>query len=329
MQKFLKFNPIYKEKIWGGRKLASLGRNLPDGKIGESWEISDFENDLSIIANGDLKGTTLRECFKKYKTEIFGQCFKNDEGFPLLIKIIDANDKLSVQVHPDNEYAKNFDPMSKGKKECWFILNAEDRAEIVCGFSKEVSREEYSNLINNNQAEFPLYYRKVKKGDTFLIEPGTVHAIGSGNLILEIQQSSDSTYRVYDYGRLGDDGKPRALHLKKALDVLNFKKSTDSEVLKEHLIAKDRYLLTSNDKFRIEKIKISGEFQIPNMFKEPSFHILSVLDGKITIEETILNIGDTILITALGILEGLSCTASEHTEFALIGCGTDWLEPSI
>lgn len=325
VQKILKFEPIYKEKIWGGRKLESLGRALPPGKIGESWEISDYGTDLSVVQNGPLKGRTLRECFQLYRKEIFGSVFKEDESFPLLVKIIDAEDKLSVQVHPDEEYALKHDPESYGKKECWFILSAELNSEIVCGFSRNLSRNEYELMINENRAEEPLYYRKVKAGEVFLIEPGTVHAIGPGNLILEVQQSSDSTYRVYDYGRIGDDGRPRPLHLKKALDVLNFNKSNGTERLTDKVINKQRSLLTLNDKFRIEKIIFSESIQIPMMYDIPLFHILAVTDGNMTIEDMPLNRGDTVLLSADGLVEGIRCISDSTTEFALIGCGTDWL----
>ncbi len=331
MQDILKFKPIYKDKIWGGRKLENLGRVIPSGKIGESWEISDFGNDLSVIDNGELKGITLRECFKNYKKEIFGESFIEDESFPLLVKIIDAEDKLSVQVHPDDEFSKNHDPENKGKKEAWFILKANPSAEIVCGFSKDISAEEYRYLIENNKAEEPLFYRNIQSGDIFLIDPGTVHAIGPGCLILEVQQSSDSTYRVYDYGRLGNDGRPRELHLEKALRVLNFSKSDGREKLEPIHISSNfynRYLLTSNDKFRMEKISFNNECIIPNMFKKPAFHIISVIHGEIKIDDFILTTGDTILVSAKGILNQIKCSTKEKSEFALIGCGTNWLEPN-
>lgn len=330
MQDILKFKPIYKEKIWGGRKLEDLGREIPQGKIGESWEISDFGSDLSVIENGKLKGKTLRECFTKFKSEIFGESFINENSFPLLVKIIDAEEKLSVQVHPDDEFSTKYDPENKGKKEAWLILKANPKAEIVCGFSKNLSSYEYKNLIENNKAEEPLFHRTINVGDVFLIEPGTVHAIGPGCLILEVQQSSDSTYRVYDYGRLGDDGKPRQLHLEKALRVLNFSQSDGREKLEPTLISitnLERYLLTSNDKFRMEKIIFTKECTIPNMFSKPAFHIITVIQGKIQVQDITLTIGDTILISAKGILNDIKCTSNEKSEFALIGCGTDWLEP--
>ena len=331
MQKVLKFNSIYKEKIWGGRKLENLGRTIPPGNIGESWEISDYGADISIVENGVLKGKSLRECFLQYRTDIFGEAFNNDTSFPLLVKIIDAEDKLSVQVHPDDEYAKNYDPTNKGKKESWILLDASDTAEIVCGFKRSLTRNEYIELIQSNNAEEPLYYRKTEKGDIFLIEPGTVHAIGPGNLILEVQQSSDSTYRVYDYGRLGDDGKPRALHLDKALDVLNYKRSINSEILKPIKIQSmpiERYLLTSNNKFRIEKFIILKDTVLPNMYTTPAFHILTVLDGEIEIEDLIIKKCDTVLLPASAIKDGVFCKVKSKAEIAYYGSGTDWLIPS-
>jgi mannose-6-phosphate isomerase len=331
MQKIIKFNSLYKKKIWGGRKLESVGRSIPSGKIGESWEISDFETDISLIENGELKGMSLRECFAQYKVELFGEAFSKDSSFPLLVKIIDAEDRLSVQVHPSDTYTKLHDPTNRGKKEAWFVLDANDSAEIVCGFSRTLTKEEYKKLIQESKAEEPLYTRNTKKGDVFLIEPGTVHAIGPGNLILEIQQSSDSTYRVYDYGRLGDDGKPRTLHLEKALDVLNFKRSTNTEILKPIKIQSnpiERFLLTSNDKFRIEKFTLTNDSILPNMFTTPAFHILTLLEGEIEIEGIVIKKNDTILLTAAGIQEGIGCKVISKAEVAYYGSGTDWLKPS-
>jgi mannose-6-phosphate isomerase len=331
MQKVLKFNSIYKEKIWGGRKLENLGRAIPPGKIGESWEISDYGSDISVVENGELRGKSLRECFNQYKSELFGDAFKNDASFPLLVKIIDAEDKLSVQVHPDDEYAKNYDPTNKGKKESWILLDTNETSEIVCGFKRTLTRNEYHELIQNNNAEEPLYYRKTEKGDIFLIEPGTVHAIGPGNLILEVQQSSDSTYRVYDYGRLGDDGKPRDLHLEKALDVLNYKRSINSEILKPIKIQSipiERYLLTSNTKFRIEKFTILKDTILPNMYTTPAFHILTVLEGEVEIEDLKIKKCDTVILSASAMKDEILCKVNQKTELAYYGSGTDWLTPS-
>ena len=203
-----------------------MNRTLPEGNIGESWEVSDYGEDLSIIENGELQGKSFRECYKKYPKEILGDFFNKDDCFPLLVKIIDASKNLSIQVHPDDAYTLKFDPENSGKKEAWIILQSDPDSTIVCGFSRTTNRIEYEKMVIEKKAEEVLQKIKSKREDAFLINPGTIHGIGGGNLILEIQQSSDSTYRVYDYGRLEKDGSPRKLHLEKALDVLNFQKST-------------------------------------------------------------------------------------------------------
>ncbi|TGL42396.1 mannose-6-phosphate isomerase, partial [Leptospira langatensis] len=249
MQKVLKFEPIYKEKVWGGRKLETvLGRKIPAGDIGESWEISDYGSDLSIVTNGEFAGKTFREVYLSHPDAILGKAFVGKE-FPLLIKLIDAKEKLSVQVHPDDAYAEEFDPDSSGKKEAWTVLQADPGSKLVCGFSRKTDRDEFSKYVETNRVEEILNEVEVKELDSFLLNPGRIHAIGGGILLMEVQQSSDSTYRVYDYGR------PRELHLKKALDVLDYS-SADP---KDRLVLKklpgsncERSLLTSNDKFRME-----------------------------------------------------------------------------
>lgn len=331
MQTILKFKPIYKEKIWGGRKLASiLNRNIPEGNIGESWELSDYGDDLSIVENGNLAGKNFRELYKTQKDEILGEVFKENEDFPLLVKIIDAKEKLSVQVHPDDEYANTKDPESSGKKEAWFILHSDPGAEIVCGFSENLTKEAYQEQVRNNLAENALQKFKAKPGDSFLITPGTVHAIGGGNLLLEVQQSSDSTYRVYDYGRLGDDGKPRKLHLEKALDVLNFQKSAGQELLQPGELTWEygkRSLLNANDKFRLEVLEFSGKAEIPSMSVEKVFQIIYVIAGGLFFpkENISLKQGDTFLLTAEGMKNRPEFTSNEGVRLALMGVGSDWV----
>jgi mannose-6-phosphate isomerase len=330
MQNILKFKPIYKDKIWGGRKLETiLGRKIPPGSIGESWEVSDYGEDLSIIENGDLVGKTFREAYKSYTKEILGEVFKPEEDFPLLVKIIDAKDKLSVQVHPDDSYAEEKDPDSSGKKEAWFILAADPGAEIVCGFCESLDRERYAQMISKNQAESCLQSVKAKSGDAFMINPGTVHAIGGGNLLLEVQQSSDSTYRVYDYGRLGDDGKPRKLHLEKALDVLNFQKSRGEEIISPKKLdwaGGSRNLLAANDKFRLEILEFSQEISLPCPSVEKVFQVIHIFVGECEIDSEKFKTGDTLLITASGMLEDIRIKPiSSSVKLVQMGVGSDWV----
>ena len=330
MQEILRLQPIYKEKIWGGRKLESFfQRNIPEGKIGESWEVSDYRKDLSVIQNGILKGKTLREAYQNDPERILGKPKIPFREFPLLVKIIDAQDRLSVQVHPDDRYAEEKDPESSGKKEAWYILQSDPKSEIVCGFSESLNRDSYRLMIERNEAEKPLQTFNAEKGNAFMITPGTIHAIGKGNLILEVQQSSDSTYRVYDYGRIGDDGKPRPLHIQKSLDVLNFQKSDLSEFLKGHKADwkfGERKILNRNDKFFFEILKSNDNVFLPGVSDRPLFRIITVISGRVNVSEETFLAGDSFILTAEGTEKNLSFQFSKNTEIALMGPGSDWCE---
>ncbi|RHX88357.1 type I phosphomannose isomerase catalytic subunit [Leptospira stimsonii] len=325
MQKLIRFYPIYKERIWGGRKLGNYpGRSIPEGNIGESWEISDYGNEVSVISNGPLKGKTFREAYQQNTDAILGKTFLG-KPFPLLIKLIDAKEKLSVQVHPDDAYAEKYDPNNAGKKEAWTVLQAEPGSKLVCGFSNATSREEFQSLVETNRAEEILREITVKEGDSFLLNPGRIHAIGAGILLMEVQQSSDSTYRVYDYGR------PRELHLKKALDVLDYGGPSENDILKPEAKSWEdgkRFRLTANDKFLMETLEVSGEgktFQIPSLYKESVFQILIVLKGRIRIEEEEFSEGDTAFLTASGLREGISAVnLGNFAKLSISGPGSDW-----
>lgn len=326
MQKVFKFEPIYKEKVWGGRKLETvLGRAIPSGNIGESWEISDYGSDLSKIINGECSGKTFREVYTSDYESVLGKPFKG-QSFPLLIKLIDAKEKLSVQVHPDDAYAEKFDPESAGKKEAWTVLQADKGSKLVCGFSKQTNKEEFSEYVKTNRVEEILNEVEVKELDSFLLNPGRIHAIGGGILLMEVQQSSDSTYRVYDYGR------PRELHLKKALDVLDFSSANPEDKLSPKQIDSsefNRSVLTANDKFRMEILEIDSakKFALPSFSSEPVFHVLMVLNGECKLEDLDLKTGDTVLVTASGIKEGIHCESkSRFLRLAWSGPGSDWIQ---
>ncbi len=210
---FLK--PVLKETIWGGDRLKEYGYELPSDHVGECWAISGHENGDCIIENGDYKGESLSWLFNNHR-----ELFDNIDGdvFPLLTKIIDAKEDLSIQVHPDNEYAAKNENGALGKTECWYVLDAEEGNTIVIGHHAK-TREEMKKMINEKRWSDFIREIPVKKGDFFQIEPGTLHAIKGGTLILETQQNSDITYRVYDYDRLNNN-KPRELHLQKSMDVI-------------------------------------------------------------------------------------------------------------
>ena len=217
----LKFEPILKQTLWGGDKIIPFKHLNSDLKgVGESWEISGVENNESVVANGPDKGLTLADMVRKYREELVGEANYARFGnkFPLLIKFIDAKQDLSIQVHPTDELAKKRHN-SMGKTEMWYVLDCVPGAYLYYGFTHEISKEEFAERIKNNTLTEVLNAVPVHKGDCFFIPSGTLHAICQGIVVAEVQQNSNVTYRVYDYGRVGADGKPRALHIEKALDV--------------------------------------------------------------------------------------------------------------
>lgn len=216
------FEPIYKQIIWGGKTLAKVfSRELPYDNTAESWEISCHKNGTSVVSNGRLRGKSLSELIKDFGDKLLGSRTNIRDTFPLLIKLIDANDSLSVQVHPDDIYARDIEN-EYGKTEMWYIVDAKENAQIIYGTKSGVTKEEFKKSIEDGNLEKHLNYMNVKKGDAVFIPSGTVHAILDGILIAEIQQNSDTTYRVYDWNRVDLNGKSRELHIDKALDVINF-----------------------------------------------------------------------------------------------------------
>ncbi|WP_077602578.1 mannose-6-phosphate isomerase, class I [Oceanobacillus sojae] len=212
--------PVLQERIWGGNKLhTEFGYQTPYEHTGEAWVISAHPNGPSIIKNGMLKGHTLQDAWEKH-SELFNRAEADGASYPLLVKILDANENLSVQVHPDDSYAKEKEGVPYGKTECWYVLDAEEDAELILGHHAK-SRKELQTAMENGEWDSLLKRVPVTAGDFVYVPSGTIHAIGAGIVILETQQSSDITYRVYDYDRTDADGNPRELHLKKAAEVTN------------------------------------------------------------------------------------------------------------
>lgn len=225
----IRFKPILKEKIWGGSKLKNLlNKNSKREDIGESWEISGVKNDISEVENGPFKGRTLNQLLEEYQARLLGE--KNyrifGSEFPLLIKFIDAKTELSVQLHPHDRIARE-KHNSFGKTEMWYILQADENAEINVGFKKSISEAEYLEHLNSGRITDLLNFEKVQKGDSFFINTGKVHAIGAGVLLAEIQQTSDITYRIYDWDRTDAEGNSRELHTDLALEAIDFEKKED------------------------------------------------------------------------------------------------------
>ncbi|MFD0835460.1 type I phosphomannose isomerase catalytic subunit [Mariniflexile aquimaris] len=220
----LKFTPILKDKIWGGQKLKTiLNKNSDLPNVGESWEISDVEGDTSIVNNGSLKGKSLKDLLDVYKEELIGKhnykTFKNK--FPLLIKFIDAKEDLSIQLHPNDELAAKRHN-SFGKTEMWYVFQADPGSNLIVGFNQEMTPEKYLKHLNDKTLTQILNFDEVKEGDTYFVEVGRVHAIGAGVMVAEIQQTSDITYRVYDWDRVDSEGNERELHNDLAIDAFDF-----------------------------------------------------------------------------------------------------------
>lgn len=226
----LKFKPILKEKIWGGDKLKYKA-DYKDYPIGESWEVSGVEGSISVVENGSLEGRSLQDLLHEFKGELVGNSVyeKFEEDFPILIKFIDAKDDLSVQLHPDDLLAKQRHG-SFGKTEMWYILETEDKASLVLDFKDKITPTEYQEILNNNQLKSALNIVKVSPGDAFFIKPGLVHAIGAGVLLAEIQQTSDITYRLYDWDRKDSNNNERELHTDLALEAIDFSHTSDFKI---------------------------------------------------------------------------------------------------
>lgn len=228
------FEADYKERVWGGTSLRDrLNKKIPYDHTGESWEVACHDNGDSIIRNGVLQGLTLKEALQVHAKEITGQDMKADEKFPLLIKFIDAKDKLSVQVHPEDAYAMINENGELGKSEAWYILDAKPGAKLIAGLKDKVSKEDFIEALEKKgELEHVLNEVEVHTGDVINIPAGFVHAIEDGILLAEIQQNSDTTYRVYDWNRVGLDGKSRELHVDKSLDVIDFEGKHAKEITK-------------------------------------------------------------------------------------------------
>ena len=269
--------PIFHEKIWGGRKLADdFGYEIPDGPIGECWAISAHPNGDCVVAEGAWAGKHLSELWDTHR-ELFG----NVEGdrFPLLVKIIDAKDNLSVQVHPDDAYAAEHENGSLGKRECWYVLGADPGTQIVIGQHAH-DRAELAAMINEGRWDDMLNLVPCNEGDFFPIEPGTVHAIQGGTVILETQQSSDVTYRVYDYDRVGDDGKPRDLHIQQSLDVVDYaaQAPASGKITAPEVDGVTELMECPN--FVVERVRVSGEKVVG---EDWPFLCASVIEGSGTV----------------------------------------------
>ena len=288
----LKLKPACKDYLWGGTTLADKYQKAPGGsKVAETWELSCYPESPSIIENGENAGISLSDFIKKAGKEVLGKNCERFQSFPVLIKLIDAADDLSIQVHPDDDYALKHEGQY-GKTEMWHILDAADGAGIYYGFNREITRDEFKKRIEENTVLDILNFVPAKSGDVFFIEAGTVHSICKGLLIVEIQQSSNITYRIYDYARKDKDGNTRPLHIDKALDVAKLSPVGAPKDFGSHL--------AKCDYFTTDKLLIDGTYE--GCADSSSFVHLLFLSGEGTVrsgsEELDFRPGDSFFITA-------------------------------
>jgi len=292
----LKFENLYYDKIWGGRDLEQFRDNLPDGDIGESWDVACHKNGTSIVTNGEFKGKRLDDLIKEKGSELIGTKISQD-WFPLLIKLINAKDKLSVQVHPNDEYAKRVEG-EMGKTEVWYVVEAFEGANLIVGTKGNCTKDQLKKALETGKLDKYMNKIPVKKGEVYLVRSGMIHAIGEGVIVAEIQQNSDTTYRVYDYNR------GREIHVKKALDVIDLnlhgKKREGIKVRKDGY--EKTYLCLGKD-FSLEMYDIENEFT--EISDKGRFYVFTCVDGKgqlfygeNNMESEIINYGDSVLIPA-------------------------------
>ncbi|ADE55072.1 type I phosphomannose isomerase catalytic subunit [Coraliomargarita akajimensis] len=267
------FSPLYMERVWGGRGLESkLGRTLPANQIiGESWELVDRTEAQSVVANGEFAGSTIRQLLESQAEAILGPGTDSSAPFPILVKWLDCQDRLSLQVHPPADIAPSLG--GEPKTENWYIADCDADASLIVGLKNGVTREQFETALRASEAESCVHRFPVKPGDSILVESGRMHAIDAGNLILEIQQNSDTTYRVYDWGRVGLDGRPRDLHVEESLKSIDW---TDFEPSTLEIVPGEQVLADCAE-FRIRKfeLKAGDELELPRRIEARLLHIVT------------------------------------------------------
>lgn len=306
----LKLSAALKDYIWGGRRLIDeFHKKTNLDSVAESWELAARDEGESIISNGRYKNLTIREYVKKVGEDVLGTNASRFATFPLMVKLLDANEILSVQVHPSDEEAK-FLPNAEGKTELWYIIDATPDAKLLYGVKEPMTSEEFAEHIKNNTLLDKCNYVNPKKGDVMLVTPGTLHAIGAGILLIEIQQNSNTTYRAYDYDRRGKDGKPRTLHIKEAVKVAKLrppKRSKEEKVALPKIGDATRAEIGNNEYFRAEHIKIEGNAEF--FVGGETFQTFTVIGGDVKLcayekklqedeNELDLTVGDTVFLPA-------------------------------
>lgn len=275
------FNPDYKERIWGGQKLKTIfNREIPYDHTGESWEIACHENGQSTAANGSFQGLTLRDILLAHGPEVIGSEFTEEDKFPLLIKIIDAASDLSLQVHPDDAYAALHENGELGKSEAWVVLEAEPDARLIVGLKEGTTKDAFKEALEAGELEKVLHELPVAPFDVIDIPAGLLHAIGSGILLAEVQQNSDTTYRVYDWNRVGLDGQPRELHIERSLDTIDFEGKHRTETTVGTLTSGDGYThihYLTNKYFSLERVDVQSTYATA---RRAPYEIYMIMEGS-------------------------------------------------
>ena len=303
----LKFEPIYMERVWGGTMMSDiLNRQLPESSapIGESWELVDRDDVKSTVINGELSGATLHELVTAYGEALMGRKAEGRKTFPLMVKLIDAGERLSLQVHPDEKACREIGGGAEPKTEMWYVIANRPGAKIFAGLSREATRVQLMDMLDSPDVDKLMQTYNSQEGDAYFITSGTLHAIGAGNLILEIQQNSDTTYRVNDWGRLGSDGKPRTLHKEQGMKSINFMNRTSPRV------AGAAGACSFNRKFdvvkmcpffRVYDLRLHDTWQDDTAPGE-SFHLLSAVKNRFEIgrdeRKAVIAPGESVLIPA-------------------------------
>lgn len=316
----LRFEPILKRLIWGGRRLeTALGKTLgPGNDYAESWEVSDHRQDVSRVIEGPLQGADLRTLVRERSQALFGPSSEPREQFPLLVKFLDANQDLSVQVHPDDELGHRL-VQDNGKTEAWVVVHAEPGSQIYAGLQEGVTRDRFAEALEENRVEPLLHRFPAKAGDCVFIPAGTVHAIGAGIVMAEIQQMSDATFRVYDWGRLGADGQPRELHIPQALESTNFEAGPVQPIQTqaEPFSAGRREHLVSCPYFTLDRLSLQRPGRVGT---DDRFTILLGLEGRAEIRHDgrsyTLDLGQTLLLPA----EIGPCEVLPQGEATILSC---------
>jgi mannose-6-phosphate isomerase len=295
----LRFNPILREALWGGRRLAELGKPLGSGeRYSESWEIVDHGADQSVVVGGPLAGATLHDLVTSHGRSLLGRDYGLAQ-FPLLLKFLDCQQTLSVQVHPNDAQALRLNPPDSGKTEAWVVLAAERGSKIYAGLKSGVDRTELERAVRDGECNKCLHVFEPKVGDCVFIEAGTVHALGAGLLIAEIQQASDTTFRLFDWSRVEPDGQPRTLHVQESLDTIDYERGPVSPIMPQCADQPHVERLVACDKFVLDRRQIAAP---QHLNLDDRFHIVTSVAGEVNVsagaEKAQLRRGDSLLLPA-------------------------------